>query len=151
MLNMEKQAGFGMLEAMICVFVIICSASAIHIGIRASDSMELRREAIYLIGKLRLLREASRVSYKQGLFASDAAMGAGKMIPNAGKGYYIKADGRKIEYREMPQGMRMVMNRQDIYFYRDGSSTTTTIHLIKNGRNVRVIVDLAGRIRLYDK
>lgn len=149
MRSFYHEAGFSLLEVLICTMIIILSISLIHIGMKSSDDMLLRHEAIKIISDLRIMQENSHSHFKNNFFSVDRKSVSREFIVYLSDGYYIRENGKSIKLYLLPNGIRIAMNKHSIVFNYDGSCINTTITLKKNNSTVKIIVDTAGRVRLH--
>lgn len=126
----------------------MCSISILNIGFKSSDEMAIRYEAIRIISQLRLMKVTSHVNYKKQYFVSDTKSNVGQFTIMMDTGYYIRENGIIKSYYELPEGIKIYMNKNTVVFNSDGSCTNTTITLRKNNSAICVVVDMAGRMRL---
>lgn len=147
----KDEAGFSLLELLICVTVISASISLAYVGIKSNDEMSLRYECIRIIGELRMLHNRNQVNYKNAHFTIDRQHADGKFIIKGSNEYYIRKSDNIYIAHTLPKGMTIGMNRSSLEFNSNGTCTNTTITLKKNNRSMYIIIDMAGRIRLnYD-
>lgn len=144
----NDNTGFSILEVLICVMIIMLSISLIKVGIKTSDDMLVRYEAMRIVNELRIMQENSRIHFKNNYFSIDRKSNSRKFIIYLSNGYYIRENTDKYDVYMLPKGMEIMMNRKSIVFNYDGSCTNTTITLNKNNSSAEVIVDTAGRVRL---
>lgn len=143
----NSQDGFSLMEIMICIIIMLISVSFLRVSFKAVDDISLQYEAVYLVNELRNIQKRSKINSVDNKFYVDNKEQKDKIIIKDAHEYMINTMGIS-ELHQLSNNIAIRSNRRNIFFSGDNTANTTTIYLINEKSEIKIIIDTVGRIRI---